>query len=1200
MAYQMISFDEYSFSIVPINDEAKRISRIRLIPVSGSDTVEYVSTDTSVFVSPQIGALKIIRDVITLVDGDNRLTIPEEVIYEISDFEYLDYQYRKGIKITVHEVDESGQPTQDEHVVVFSIMNQVDTEKMPASIKLDKIKWTNTPDTEQHISIQIFKYINTAPSGQEPIMEWVSVIEETQYTVSIDGTLSDPIIISNPDEDIKYKAVIYHYETEEEHTFYFYSPKKPICGENPIVDKVEWEGRKLYISCPYVKQEAEGDLPLADWGFPIDYQTKGINLRSSIISSDADSYNFKCLVDSLNRALPGIASYENRVYRFPDDQELDNIFANDILSPASGNLRTISFNFLINSINPGDRCEFLKYKDINNTDRFIGIERNSINSEYYLCIGNDSISWNLFTNNDTLLNVWRTIFICFLNKNGTNYCRALIPNSTNPFAEGLKKGDNLQYIPKQNSQYFNVDRRDFDVTVDFTSNSINSIKAYLLVYLYQYNDSPIYGRFEEIELPLNGSSTITTQISNDFAFAARFGFKVVVNDNLQQNTILIDDVKINNNVITLIDSDYDTEYSDARLANYIIFNWSRIETRQMNILTSVINGSIGNFAAGSTISASNTPMYFGNGGGNFAISHFSCKNNIVNSGFSIEDIDEDLFSYFGEKLAKAMVFGYELTPKLLVSNDQLETCIIDGNYIEELKGDQIVFFVEGINNTLLENKESDNLQLSVITKSTADYTTQKVLTTFTRLFKNIKELSRVPYDINFEENFDEAVTQFKEHYYAKQKRWGGDMGGGVNAELVYFDRGRKCLILEQHGDFYEGNVPAIAPAGIIGYGFPVSLKENPATWEESKRFAQRNIRVAGLIQSINYHGYGMFDCWFKVPKGMTGLAICLWYFHYQEIYNYDRYWDFWVNEGFQHADGNLYKYDESVASGSGATWFVVNNEIDMELGSENTPYRCATNPNNDSAFKWFAPGLSMRQCIGVDTPGANYGLWMIDWERSKDTIQDVINTYGCDPTNLNCWIPSSQLVWVKVKDSFDAVNSGATVRSCRFNNWLNERWNDGCGASNVQQSGIYKRSEMDVNNRTPLGELQHNSLGELIGLIEHYYDDEQYHKWSIDWQPTRTRLLIDDEEIAICDAFVPFNPMTMLVGCWFPSANVYDAGPLVGNYGTWAGIHANFDVANMEVKRIKYTPYTEQEASTEYMRYDCETYAQDGLRELIY
>lgn len=1190
MAVEMIPFEEYSFTIRPISRDDLEVSRIQLLPVENS-SIEYITTDTMISVTPQIGKLEIIRDIITIIDEhDERITIPAAIIDTISDFEYLSYDSYKGVQIEVDEVDLNGNPTGTTHTVLFSIMNQNTTEKIPNEIKINKITWRGNPTTTQHISLSVYHLEEGS---------WVCVSEEKDFEVSSDGMLNNPIIISPVEEDTKYKIVAYHYETEEQHEFYFYAPIKPVCGENPIVGKIEWEGRKIYISCPSIKQEIEGDLPLADWGFPMDYQTKGLNLRSSIISSDADNYNFKCLVDGLNRAIPCIASYPNRIYNFPDNQDFDNIFANDILVPTSGNFRIIAFNFLINSINVGDRCEFLKYKDTNNVDRFIGIERSNVDSDYYLSIGGNTKLWSICTNND-LLNRWNTLFLCFLNKNGTNYCRALIPNLTNPFAEGLKKGDNLQYLPKENSQYFNVDRQDFDITIDFTASSTNAIKAYLLVYLYQYNDSATYGRVDEIEIPLNGSSTITETIHNDFAYAARLGFKIVVNDSLSTYTALINDIKINNNTITLIDSDYTAEYSDSRLQSYITFIWSRIETQQIAVLTNVLNGYSGDFNAGSAIAASNTTMSFGGGGGDFAISHFSCKNNAVDSTFVIEDVDANLFAYFGEKLVKAIILGYELTPKLLCSNESLETYTINSNYIEELKGDQIVFFIEGINNTLLVNKESNNIQLSVITKSITDYNTQRVLTTFTRLFKNIKELSRVPYDIDFEHDFDNAVAQFNQHYYAKQKRWGGNMGGGVNAELVYFDRGRKCLILEQHGDLYKGKVPAIAPAGAIGYGFPVSLKENPASWEDSKRFSQRNIRVAGLIQSINYHGYGMFDCWFKVPKGMTGLAICLWYFHYQEIYNYDRYWDFWVNQGFQHADGNIYKYDESVASGFGATWFVVNNEIDMELGSENTPYRCATNPNSDSAFKWFAPGLSMRQCIGVETQGDDYGLWMIDWERSKDTITNVINTYGCDPTNLNCWISSNQLVWVKVKDSFDEINSGATVRSCRFNNWLNERWNDGCGASNVQQSGIYKRSEMDVNNRTPLGELQHNSLRELIGLIEHYYDDEQYHKWSIDWMPTRTRLLIDDEEIAICDAFVPFNPMTMLVGCWFPSANIYDAGPLNGDYGTWAGIHANFDIANMEVKRIKFTPYSEQEASTANMRYDCETYAEDGLRKLIY
>jgi hypothetical protein len=37
----------------------------------------------------------------------------------------------------------------------------------------------------------------------------------------------------------------------------------------------------------------------------------------------------------------------------------------------------------------------------------------------------------------------------------------------------------------------------------------------------------------------------------------------------------------------------------------------------------------------------------------------------------------------------------------------------------------------------------------------------------------------------------------------------------------------------------------------------------------------------------------------------------------------------------------------------------------------------------------------------------------------------------------------------------------------------------------------------------------------------------------------------------------------------------------------------------MQVKRIKFKAYTEEEAPTTDMRYDCETYAEDGLREIL-
>lgn len=74
------------------------------------------------------------------------------------------------------------------------------------------------------------------------------------------------------------------------------------------------------------------------------------------------------------------------------------------------------------------------------------------------------------------------------------------------------------------------------------------------------------------------------------------------------------------------------------------------------------------------------------------------------------------------------------------------------------------------------------------------------------------------------------------------------MGGGTNGNLIYFNRGLKCLILEQHGDKYRGTVPAVAPAGANGYGLPVDLVENPLNYIPNT--SQRTSRVGGLIQSM--------------------------------------------------------------------------------------------------------------------------------------------------------------------------------------------------------------------------------------------------------------------------------------------------------------------------------------------------------------
>jgi hypothetical protein len=156
MAVEMIPFEEYSFTIRPILRNDLEVSRIRLLPVENSN-IEYITTDTMLNVTPQIGRLEIIRDIITVIDEhDERITVPAAIIDVISDFEYLSYDFRKGVQIEVDEVDLNGNPTGITHKVLFSIMNQNTTEKIPNKIKINKITWRGNPTTTQHVALSVY------------------------------------------------------------------------------------------------------------------------------------------------------------------------------------------------------------------------------------------------------------------------------------------------------------------------------------------------------------------------------------------------------------------------------------------------------------------------------------------------------------------------------------------------------------------------------------------------------------------------------------------------------------------------------------------------------------------------------------------------------------------------------------------------------------------------------------------------------------------------------------------------------------------------------------------------------------------------------------------------------------------------------------------------------------------------------------
>ena len=140
-------------------------------------------------------------------------------------------------------------------------------------------------------------------------------------------------------------------------------------------------------------------------------------------------------------------------------------------------------------------------------------------------------------------------------------------------------------------------------------------------------------------------------------------------------------------------------------------------------------------------------------------------------------------------------------PKLRATNVSSEVNYISVFNMTEMKDATVMFY--------LENLPVGETVIDVMSDT-------DVLSSITRNIKPIKTpTGEAAYDIDFTQDFDAAIVEFKRRYYAKQKRWGGNMGGGTHGALIYYNRGEKCLILEQHGDLYDGAVPAVLPRTVL-------------------------------------------------------------------------------------------------------------------------------------------------------------------------------------------------------------------------------------------------------------------------------------------------------------------------------------------------------------------------------------------------
>lgn len=432
-----------------------------------------------------------------------------------------------------------------------------------------------------------------------------------------------------------------------------------------------------------------------------------------------------------------------------------------------------------------------------------------------------------------------------------------------------------------------------------------------------------------------------------------------------------------------------------------------------------------------------------------------------------------------------------------------------------------------------------------------------------------EDFCHTAFDIDFQNavSFEAEKDKFYNLINTNHTQWGG-YNGGVNGELIYFDESDKSLILECHGDKYplNGEVHGVEKgpkdSSFEGYGVSSNIPNSGLNPDPDYALSPDKIkkrRVGTILICKKYLEYGSFLIEMKIAKGLIGVCPALWYFHYMEMYPNDPRWDYWIRRR---------------ATNWGGNYLVVNNEIDMELPSHTTMGTFST-INEVAAVYWDARALDDKYRIGVGADVvSNNGTWKLKSGTWLDTLKNIQTAVS------NPYLPSS---WER-ESPYVQERNNPDMSNVKFNNWIGEK-SGGNG---------YGPNQADY-------EANEDYLALLTDLGKNYADGE-YHSWDIHWYPDKTELWVDGVKVRENRAFVPFNIMKYTFGMWFPSnkQEKLESGELswLTDRGSWAGKKANFEVAHMNIRRIKYTPFEETVAPKTNLEYFSESFPEAGIRSL--